>query len=166
MLRGPRRLSQAAGDEKKESNSRPTKEATRSPHRSFSQVIDDEQDEDDESPTKKRKSVGGSGTIHNAQTKELNPVAKRAFDLPSYNFVHMFDDVYDDGNDRPSKKLKVIHRRYSSSAAPRILTKQYDDSENNGTPSSPSRQSALNAAFGLRLPKSSAKQFDTTSSRK
>ncbi|TGO53173.1 hypothetical protein BOTNAR_0303g00150 [Botryotinia narcissicola] len=166
VLRGPRRLSQAAGDKKKESNSRSTKEATRSPHRSFSKVIDDEQDEDDDSPTKKRKSVRGSGTMYNAQTKELNPVAKRAFDLPSYNFVHMFDDVYDDGNDRPSKKPKVIHRRYSSTAAPRMLKKQYDDEEDNGTPPSQSRPSALNAAFGLRLPKSSAKQFDTTSSSK
>ncbi|KAF7918740.1 uncharacterized protein EAE97_011835 [Botrytis byssoidea] len=165
VLRGPRRLSQAAGDEK-ESNSRSTKEATHSPHRSFSQAIDDEQDKDVDSPTKKRKSVRGSGTMYSAQTKELSPVAKRAFELPSYNFVHMFNDVYDDGNDRPSKKPKVIHRRYSSDAAPHMLKKQYNDEEDNGTPPSPSRPSALNAAFGLRLPKSSAKQFDTTSSRR
>ncbi|TGO34293.1 hypothetical protein BHYA_0204g00210 [Botrytis hyacinthi] len=166
VLRGPRRLSQAAGDEKKESNNLSTKQPTRSPHRSFSQVIDDEQDEVDDSPTKKHKSSRASGTMYNAPTKELNPMANRALNLPSYNFVHMFDDVYDDRNDRPSKKPKLIHRRYSSSAAPCMLKKHYDEDKDNGTPPSPSRPSALNAAFGLRLPKSSAKQFDTTSSRK
>ncbi|KAF7899393.1 uncharacterized protein EAF01_008606 [Botrytis porri] len=55
MLRGPYRPPQAAGDEKKESNSQPTKEDTRVARSSFSQAINDEQDEDDDSPTKKHK---------------------------------------------------------------------------------------------------------------
>ncbi|KAF5876394.1 uncharacterized protein Bfra_002798 [Botrytis fragariae] len=166
MLRGPRRLSQAAGDEKKESNSRPTKQDTHASRRSFSQSIDDEQDEDDHPATKKSKGSRASGKMCNAQTKELNPLAKRTLDLPSYNFVHMFDDVYDEENNRPSKKAKIIHRRHSSSPPPRMLKKHYNDDEDDGPLPSPSRSSALNAAFRLRLPKSSAKQFDATSSRK
>ncbi|TGO23341.1 hypothetical protein BPAE_0135g00010 [Botrytis paeoniae] len=166
MLRGPRQLSQAAGDKKKELNSRPTKEATRDPRSSFSEAIDDEQEEDIDPPTKKSKGSRASGKMYNAQTKELNRMAKRALTLPSYSVLHMFDDVFDEGNDRPSKKPKIIHRRYSSSPPPRMLKKHYDDDEDDGLPPSPSRPSALNAAFGLRLPKSSAKQFDATSSRK
>ncbi|KAF7874574.1 uncharacterized protein EAF02_008551 [Botrytis sinoallii] len=166
VLRGPRRLSQAADDEKKESNSRPTKQATDSLHRSFSQAIDDEQDEDDDPTAKKQKSGRTSAIMYNAQTKQPNPLAKRALNLPSQSFLPMFDDVFDDRNDRPSKKPKTIHRRYSSSPPPRILKKHYDDDEDNGPPTSPSRPFALNGAFGSRLPKSSAKQFDTTLSRK
>ncbi|TGO47169.1 hypothetical protein BCON_0290g00100 [Botryotinia convoluta] len=166
MLRGPRRLSQAAGDEKKGLDSQPVKQATRVPHRSFSPVIDDEQEEDIDPSTKKHKSSRASGMMYNAQTKEPTPLAKRALNLPSQSFLHMFDDVYDEGNDRPSKKTKIIHRRYSSSPPPRMLRKHYDDDEDDGPPPSPSRPSALDAAFGLRFPKSSAKQFDATSNRK
>ncbi|TGO83666.1 hypothetical protein BPOR_0610g00020 [Botrytis porri] len=165
MLRGPYRPPQAAGDEKKESNSQPTKEDTRVARSSFSQAINDEQDEDDDSPTKKHKSRA-SGTMYNAPTKELNPLAKRTLDLPSKRFVHMFDDVYDTGNGRAAKKPKIIHRRYSSSPPPRMLKKHNDNEEDDGSPPSTSQPSALNTAFGLKLPKSSAKQFDATSGRK
>ncbi|KAF7943138.1 hypothetical protein EAE96_011080 [Botrytis aclada] len=170
MLRGPRRLSQAAGDEKNESNSRPTKQATSGPHRSFSQAVDDDQDEDDDSPTKKHKRRRASGTMYNAPIEGPKQLLEQIPNLvPSRRFLHMFDDAYGAGSERPSKKPKTIHRRYSSDPPPRMLKKHHDDNDDeddDGPPPSPSRPSALNAAFELRFPKSSAKQFDATSSRK
>ncbi|KAM3152261.1 hypothetical protein ABEW05_007353 [Botrytis cinerea] len=163
MLRGPRRLSKVAGDEK---NSRPAKQATRSPRPSFSEAIDDEEDEEVDPPTKKHKSGRASGTMYNAQTAESNRLTKRPQSIPSQSFLHMFDNVLDEENDRPSKKAKIIHRRYSSSPPPRMLKKHYGDDEDDRLPPTPSRSSALNAALGLRFPKSSAKQFDATFIRK
>ncbi|KAB8293329.1 hypothetical protein EYC80_007653 [Monilinia laxa] len=83
---------------------------------------------------------------------------------PRRGLEEMNDDAKDGEDDRPTKKAKVISRRFTTSP-PRELEKRHDDdddddADNERSPYGAKEATAVRAAFDLKFTKSKAKQFD------
>lgn len=88
---------------------------------------------------------------------------------PRRSLQDMNDDVEDDEDDRPTKKSKVLSRRFTASPPPRQLEKRQNDrddahaADNEGSSHGAKEPTAVQTAFDLKFTKSKAKKFDAHS---
>ncbi|KAG4028859.1 hypothetical protein MFRU_019g01450 [Monilinia fructicola] len=88
---------------------------------------------------------------------------------PRRSLQDMNDDVKDDEDDRPTKKSKVVSRRFTASPPPRQLEKLQNDrddahaADNEGSSHGAKEPTAVQTAFDLKFTKSKAKKFDAHS---